>query len=52
MVATFFLIAGTIQLFWSYPTIRRWGIIWYYIEIGGTVLLIILWEIARLPSII
>ena len=52
MVGVFFLISGIVQLFWAYPTVRRWGIIWYYVGIGGTVLLIILWAIARLPSII
>ena len=52
MVGIFFLISGIVQLFWAYPTVRRWGIIWYYVGIGGTVLLIILWAIARLPSII
>ena len=31
--------------------IKRWGTIWYYIGIGGTVLLIILWAIVRLPNI-
>ena len=52
MVGIFFLISGIVQLFWAYPTVRRWGIIWYYVGIGGTILLIILWAIARLPSII
>ena len=32
--------------------IKRWGRIWYYIGIVGTVLLIILWAIVRLPDII
>ena len=40
MVGVFFLISGIVQLFWAYPTVRYWGII------------IILWAIARLPSII
>ena len=48
----FFLVAGIAQLFWVLPMIKRWGRIWYYIGIIGTVLLIILWAIVRLPDII
>jgi hypothetical protein len=32
------------------PIIRRWGIIWYYIGIAGTIILIIMWAITRLPG--
>ncbi len=46
----FFLIAGILQLFWVLPTIRMYGRIWYYIGIGGTVGLIILWAITRVPN--
>jgi hypothetical protein len=48
----FFIIAGLAQIFWILPMVKRWGRIWYYIGIGGTVLLIILWAIVRLPNII
>src|ERR671923_2502846 len=48
----FFLVAGLAQLFWVLPMIKRWGRIWYYIGIVGTVLLIILWAIVRIPDII
>jgi hypothetical protein len=47
----FFIVAGLAQIFWILPMVKRWGRIWYYIGIGGTVLLIILWAIVRLPNI-
>jgi uncharacterized membrane protein YuzA (DUF378 family) len=45
-VTIFFIISGLAQLFWVIPVIRRWSNIWYYIGIGGTAILIILWIIA------
>ena len=45
-VTVFFIISGLAQLFWLIPVVKRWGNIWYYIGIGGTVILIILWIIA------
>jgi hypothetical protein len=30
--------------------IRRWGRIWYYVGIGGTIVLIILFVITRMPG--
>jgi hypothetical protein len=47
----FFIVAGLAQIFWILPMVKRWGRIWYDIGIGGTVLLIILWAIVRLPNI-
>jgi hypothetical protein len=47
---TFFIIAGVVQIFWALPMIRRWGRIWYYIGITGTVILIILWTVTRAPN--
>ena len=44
-VAIFFIISGLAQLFWVIPVIKRWSNIWYYIGIGGTAILIILWII-------
>jgi hypothetical protein len=41
-----------VQLFWAYPTVWPWGTIWHYAGIGGNLFLIILWAVARLPSII
>ena len=46
----FFIVAGIAQLFWVVPTIRRWGLPWYYVGIGGTIVLIILFAITRIPG--
>src|SRR5215207_692531 len=46
----FFIVAGIAQLFWVVPMIRRWGMPWYYIGIGGTIVLIILFVITRMPD--
>ena len=48
--AIFFIISGISQLFWVVPMIRRWGKIWYYIGIAGTIILIIMWFMTRLPG--
>jgi uncharacterized membrane protein YuzA (DUF378 family) len=45
-VRIFFIVSGLAQLFWVIPTIKRWIIPWYYIGIGGTIILIILYFIA------
>ncbi|MGI0021647.1 MAG: hypothetical protein ACRD9Q_02185 [Nitrososphaeraceae archaeon] len=45
-VIIFFLVSGLAQIFWIMPTIKRWIMPWYYIGIGGTIILIILWIIA------
>jgi hypothetical protein len=44
-VAIFFIISGLAQLFWVIPVVKRWSNIWYYVGIGGTAILIILWII-------
>jgi hypothetical protein len=46
----FFIVAGIAQIFWALPMVKRWGKIWYYIGIAGTVILIILWVITRAPN--
>ena len=46
----FFIVSGIAQLFWVVPTIRRWGLPWYYVGIGGTIVLIILFAITRMPG--
>jgi hypothetical protein len=46
----FFFVAGIAQLFWVVPTIRRWGMPWYLVGIGGTIVLIILFAITRMPG--
>ncbi|TLX68963.1 MAG: hypothetical protein E6L03_01840 [Thaumarchaeota archaeon] len=43
---TFFVVSGLAQFFWFIPTIKIWIIPWYYIGIGGTIILILLWVIA------
>lgn len=48
--AIFFLIAGILQLFWVVPMIKRWGRVWYAIGIAGTVILIGIWAVTRLPD--
>ena len=30
--------------------LKRWGRIWYYIGIAGTIILIIIWAITRMPG--
>lgn len=46
----FFIVAGIAQLFWAVPMIRRWGMPWYYGGIGGTIILIAIWVITRMPD--
>ena len=46
----FFIVAGIAQLFWVVPMIRRWGRVWYYIGIAGTIILIIMWAMTRVPG--
>ena len=48
--AIFFIVAGLDQLFWVVPMIKRWGRIWYYIGIAGTIILIIMWAMTRVPG--
>ncbi|MGB7676838.1 MAG: hypothetical protein WBL54_09980 [Nitrososphaeraceae archaeon] len=42
----FFIVSGLAQLFWVIPVIKRWSKLWYYVGIGGTVVLIIMYIIA------
>jgi len=46
----FFIVAGIAQLFWVVPMIKKWGRPWYYVGIGGTIVLIILYAITRMPG--
>jgi hypothetical protein len=46
----FFLIGGLAQIFWVVPLIRQWGKVWYYVGIAGTLVLIIMWIITRIPD--
>jgi len=45
-----FLVAGIVQIFWILPMIWRWGWIWYVIGIAGTVVLIGIWVVTRIPD--
>ena len=42
----FFTVSGLAQIFWVIPVIKRWSKLWYYIGIGGTAILIIMYLIA------
>lgn len=42
-VTVFFIASGLAQLFWILPTVKKWIMPWYYIGIGGTIVLIVLW---------
>jgi hypothetical protein len=46
----FFLISGLAQIFWVVPLIRHWGKVWYYVGIAGTLVLVIMWIITRIPD--
>ena len=46
----FFIISGIAQIFWVIPMLKRWGRIWYYVGIAGTIILIIMWAITRMPE--
>jgi hypothetical protein len=46
----FFIVAGIAQLFWVLPIIRRWGLPWYCVGIAGTIVLMILFLITRMPD--
>ncbi len=45
-----FLIGGLAQVFWVIPTNKNWGRIWDYMGIVGTIVLIILFFITRIPG--
>ena len=46
----FFIVAGIAQLFWVVPMIKKWGRPWYFAGIGGTIILIVLFAITRMPD--
>jgi len=48
--AILFFVGGAAQLFWVIPMIRRWGRMWYGIGIVGTLVLIAIWIITRIPE--
>ena len=46
----FFIISGIAQIFWVIPMLKKWGKTWYYIGIAGTIILIIIWAVTRMPG--
>jgi hypothetical protein len=46
----FFVISGIVQLFWVLPMIKQWGKLWYYVGLGGTIVLMILYIMTRVPN--
>jgi hypothetical protein len=48
--ATLFLVGGIAQIFWVLPMLKRWGRIWYAVGIAGTVILILVWVVTRIPD--
>ena len=48
----FFLISGILQVFWILPVIKDWNKIWYYVGIGGTVILFALWLGDRISGLV
>jgi protocatechuate 3,4-dioxygenase beta subunit len=45
-----FIVGGIAQIFWIIPMVRRWGIPWYAIGIGGTIVFMAIWIITRVPG--
>jgi hypothetical protein len=45
-ITIFFIVSGLTQIFWVIPVIKRWIKPWYYVGIGGTVILVIMYLIA------
>jgi hypothetical protein len=48
--AILFSVGGAAQIFWAIPMMRRWGRVWYSVGIGGTLVLIAIWTITRMPG--
>jgi hypothetical protein len=48
--AVLFSVGGAAQIFWAVPMIRKWGRVWYGVGIGGTLILIAIWIITRIPE--
>jgi hypothetical protein len=44
-ITIFFIVSGLTQIFWVIPVIKRWIKPWYYVGIGGTVILVIMYLI-------
>jgi peptidoglycan/LPS O-acetylase OafA/YrhL len=48
--AILFFVGGATQIFWALPMIRKWGRVWYGVGIAGTLILIAIWIITRMPG--
>lgn len=48
--AILFFVGGAAQLFWALPMVKRWGMPWYAVGIGGSVVLMLIWVITRMPG--
>ena len=48
--AILFFVGGAAQIIWALPMIRKWGRVWYGVGIGGTLILIAIWIVTRLPG--
>lgn len=48
--AILFGVGGIAQVFWVVPMIRKWGLPWYLVGIGGTAVFIAIWTITRMPD--
>ncbi len=46
-----FLFGGVLQIFWTAPVIKRWGVIWQIIGIVGTIIFTVLWFVTHLHSL-
>lgn len=45
-----FIVGGAAQIFWALPMVRKWGRVWYGVGIAGTLVLMAIWIITRLPG--
>ena len=45
-----FVVGGLVQIFWVVPMIRKWGPVWYFVGLGGTIVFIMIWVITRIPD--
>jgi hypothetical protein len=45
-----FIVGGIAQVFWIIPVVRRWGVPWYCLGLGGTLIFIAIYFITRIPD--
>ncbi len=45
----YYLATVIAQIFWVLPIIRRWGRLWYIVDIAGSIALIFSWNITNAP---